>query len=648
MRVTEAVAIPVSEDERHRLLLEAITDYAIYMLDSTGHVSSWNPGAERFKGYTASEIMGAHFSRFYTEEDRARGLPEEVLRTAANAGRYEGEGWRVRKDGHRFWAHVVVDPIRSPSGGLLGFAKITRDLTERRAREQELRRSQEQFRLLVQGVIDYAIYMLDPKGHVASWNAGAQRIKGYAPWEILGEHFSRFYTEEDREDGLPSRALETARQEGRFEHEGWRVRKDGTRFWASVVVDAIHDDEGELIGFAKVTRDITEKREAQKALEVAHEELLQSRKMEALGQLAGGIAHDFNNLLMAISGSLELLQRRLPDDPHITRLFDNALQGAQRGSALTGRLLAFARRQPLEPQLVELSCLVKGLRDLMQLSLGRDIRIELSAQPAVPPVMVDAAQLELALLNIATNARDAMPDGGLLGIRISHEEAPSAHGTDRISAPRVCLAISDTGEGMDEETLARAADPFFTTKGPGKGTGLGLSVVHGLLEESGGRLVLKSTKGKGTTVEMWFTAASAPQGQLADSSVQTSDKGTVGTPLTVLAVDDDALVLMNTVIMLEDLGYEVIEASSGAEALARLDEHEVDLLLTDHAMPQMSGAELTDAVRERHPGLQVILATGFLELPNESTFANLPKLMKPFSMEQLQAAIREAIGSKQP
>ncbi|PSK81816.1 PAS domain S-box-containing protein [Limimaricola soesokkakensis] len=646
--MTEAVAIPVSEDERHRLLLEAITDYAIYMLDSAGHVSSWNPGAERFKGYTASEIMGAHFSRFYTEEDRARGLPEEVLRTAANAGRYEGEGWRVRKDGHRFWAHVVVDPIRSPTGDLLGFAKITRDLTERRAREEELRRSQEQFRLLVQGVTDYAIYMLDPKGHVASWNAGAQRIKGYAPWEILGEHFSRFYTEEDREDGLPSRALETARQEGRFEHEGWRVRKDGTRFWASVVVDAIHDDEGELIGFAKVTRDITEKRDAQKALEVAHEELLQSRKMEALGQLAGGIAHDFNNLLMAISGSLELLQRRLPDNPQIASLIDNALQGAQRGSALTGRLLAFARRQPLEPQLVDLPCLVKGLRDLMQLSLGRDIRIELSAQPAVPPVMVDAAQLELALLNIATNARDAMPDGGLLGIRISHEEAPSAHGTDRMLAPRVCLAISDTGEGMDEETLARAADPFFTTKGPGKGTGLGLSVVHGLLEESGGRLVLKSTKGEGTTVEMWFTAASAPQGQLADTSVQTSDKGTVDTPLTVLAVDDDALVLMNTVIMLEDLGYEVIEASSGAEALAKLDEHEVDLLLTDHAMPQMSGAELADAARERHPGLQVVLATGFLELPNDSTCANLPKLMKPFSMEQLQAAIREATSSKQP
>lgn len=381
---------------------------------------------------------------------------------------------------------MVVDPIRSPTGDLLGFAKITRDLAERRAREEELRRSQEQFRLLVQGVTDYAIYMLDPDGHVASWNAGAQRIKGYAPWEILGKHFSRFYTEEDREDGLPLRALETARQEGRFENEGWRVRKDGTRFWASVVVDAIHDDESELIGFAKVTRDITEKREAQKALEVAHEELLQSRKMEALGQLAGGIAHDFNNLLMAISGSLELLQRRLPNDPQITRLIDNALQGAQRGSALTGRLLAFARRQPLEPRLVDLPSLVEGLRDLMQLSLGSDIQIEVSASPAMPPVMVDAAQLELALLNVATNARDAMPDGGRLTIRISQEEAPSARDTDRTLARRVCLAISDTGEGMDEETLARAADPFFTTKGPGKGTGLGLSVVHGLLEESGG------------------------------------------------------------------------------------------------------------------------------------------------------------------
>jgi PAS domain S-box-containing protein len=636
----------VSEDERYRLLLEAITDYAIYMLDHEGRVSSWNPGAERFKGYKAAEIIGAHFSRFYTDEDRTAGLPEKVLETAARDGRFEGEGWRVRKDGTRFWAHVVVDPVWSSSGHLIGFAKITRDLTERRATEEALRRSQEQFRLLVQGVTDYAIYMLDPEGRVASWNAGAHRIKGYEPEEIIGEHFSRFYTGEDKESGLPVRALETAKLEGRFEHEGWRVRKDGNRFWASVVVDAIHDDDGQLVGFAKVTRDITEKREAQKALEVAHEELLQSRKMEALGQLAGGIAHDFNNLLMAISGSLELLQKRIPDDPQIGRLLNNALQGAQRGSALTGRLLSFARRQPLAPQAVDIQSLVHGMRDLLVLSLSSDITIEILAPQAVPPVVVDPAQLELALLNVASNARDAMPDGGGLSIRITCEERPLVQDEVHKTVPQVCLAVVDTGEGMDEETLARAADPFFTTKGPGKGTGLGLSVVHGLLQETGGRLSLKSTKGQGTTVEMWFPVAPDQQEAQAEPQSPHVEAKRNDEPLTVLAVDDDALVLMNTVIMLEDLGYKVIEAGSGADALAALANHEIDLMITDHAMPHMSGTELAAAARTHRPELPVILATGFLDLPEGADPLDMSKLIKPFSLEQLQAAVCEAIRSR--
>ncbi len=643
--MTETVLTQISEDERYRLLLEAITDYAIYMLDREGHVSSWNPGAERFKGYKAAEIMGAHFSRFYTDEDRVAGLPEKVLETAAHAGRFEGEGWRMRKDGSRFWAHIVVDPIRSASGQLIGFAKITRDLTERRATEEALRRSQEQFRLLVQGVTDYAIYMLDPDGRVASWNAGAQRIKGYAPEEIIGEHFSRFYLKEDQESGLPVRALRTAGREGRFEHEGWRVCKDGSRFWASVVVDAIHDDDGQLVGFAKVTRDITEKREAEKALEVAHEELLQSRKLEALGQLAGGIAHDFNNLLMVISGSLELLQKRVQADPQIARLLDNAMQGAQRGSALTGRLLSFARRQPLASRAVDLRSLVQGLHDLLGLSLSSDISVEISAPHAVPPVMVDPAQLELALLNIASNARDAMPDGGRLSISITCADQP-AQGQMHDPGPQVCLAVVDTGEGMDEETLSRAADPFFTTKGPGKGTGLGLSVVHGLLEESQGRLVLKSTRGAGTTVEMWFPVApdqqpskTAPQSRPIEA--ERNDKA-----LTVLAVDDDALVLMNTVIMLEDLGYKVIEAGSGADALVALGNHEIDLMITDHAMPHMSGTELAEAARLLRPGLPVIIATGFLNLPAGAAPLDMPKLLKPFGLEQLRATVCEAIQNK--
>ena len=284
-------------DGRYRLLVNAVTDYAIYMLDMDGIVSSWNAGARRFKGYEEAEIVGQHFSRFYTPEDRATGLPERALATAREQGKFEGEGWRVRKDGGRFWASVIIDPIRNRSGDLVGYAKITRDLTERKAAESVLRSSEEQFKRLVQGVTDYSIYLLSTEGLVASWNAGAQRIKGYAPEEIIGQHFSTFYTDEDRKKGDPEHALATATREGKFEKEGLRVRKNGERFWANVVIDAIHDDDGNLIGFAKITRDVTERREAQAALDRAREALFQSQKMEAVGQLTGGIAHDFNNLL---------------------------------------------------------------------------------------------------------------------------------------------------------------------------------------------------------------------------------------------------------------------------------------------------------------------------------------------------------------
>ena len=259
---------------------------------------NWNPGAERLKGYTADEILGQHFSKFYTREECAAGMPGRVLEIADREGRYEGEGWRVRKDGSRFWAMVVVDAIRNKAGELEGFAKVTRDITERRSAQEVIRDSERQFRLLVAGVTDYALYMLDPNGIVASWNAGAERIKGYTSDEIVGQHFSKFYPERDRAAGAPSRALYTAAQEGRFEAEGWRVRKDGTLFWANVVVDAIRDEKGDLVGFAKITRDITDRRDAQIALQEAQQQRAYSQKMDALGQLTGGVAHDFNNLLM--------------------------------------------------------------------------------------------------------------------------------------------------------------------------------------------------------------------------------------------------------------------------------------------------------------------------------------------------------------
>jgi PAS domain S-box-containing protein len=303
---------PLGAEERYRLLVDAVWDYAIYMLDPGGFVISWNAGAERLKGYTEAEILGRHFSLFYEPEDVQDGLPTRALQTALREGRFQSEGWRRRKDGRRFWAQVVVHPIWSRSKELLGYAKVTRDLSERRAAEEALRSSEEQFRLLVRAVTDYAIYMLDPEGVITNWNAGAQRAKGYQPHEVIGTHFSRFYRPEDREKGLPSRALATALAEGRFEGEGWRVRKDGTEFWANVVIDPIYDDEGVLRGFAKVTRDITEKRNAQIALEKAREALFQSQKLDAIGQLTGGVAHDFNNLLMVVLTSLELLRRRLP------------------------------------------------------------------------------------------------------------------------------------------------------------------------------------------------------------------------------------------------------------------------------------------------------------------------------------------------
>jgi PAS domain S-box-containing protein len=319
-----------TSDGRYRLLVEAITDYAIYMLDREGRVTSWNPGARRFKGYEADEIIGRHFSTFYTDAERSQNVPAIALAEAERTGRFEREGWRVRKDGTQFWAHVVIDAIRSPEGELVGFAKITRDLTERRAAETKLRESEEQLRLLVQSVTDYAIYMLTADGHVATWNAGAQRIKGYAPEEIIGRHFSDFYTEADRAAGLPRIGLETATQNGRWEHEGQRVRKDGTPFWAHVVIDAIRDDAGKLVGFAKVTRDITERREAEAVLQAAQATRIRSQKLEAIGQLTGGVAHDFNNLLQVISGNLQMLSKDIAGNARAEMRVQNALGGVAR------------------------------------------------------------------------------------------------------------------------------------------------------------------------------------------------------------------------------------------------------------------------------------------------------------------------------
>jgi PAS domain S-box-containing protein len=636
-----SIGMTIPEQDRFRLLVEAVTDYAIYMLDAGGYVASWNAGAERAKGYTREEILGHHFSRFYTPEDRQAGLPQRAVRRAETEGRFEDEGWRVRKNGTRMWAHVVIDPIRDPEGRLIGYAKITRDLTERRAVEEDLRQSEERFRLLVEGVADYAIYMIDPTGHVTNWNVGANRIKGYTAEEIVGQHFSRFYTPEDREAREPQRALETAEREGRYEKEALRLRKDGTRFWASVVIDAIRDRDGKLLGFAKITRDVTERVKAQAELEKAREAFHQSQKMESLGQLSGGIAHDFNNLLMAVLSSLEMLRRRMPDDPKLIQLLDNAVQGAERGASLTQRMLSFARRQSLDAKAVDIPELVSGLKDLLQRTIGPRVTIDTRVEGSVRPAQTDANQLELAIINLAVNARDAMPGGGAITVAV--REQTVGEGEDLAPGPYVVVALVDTGEGMDDETLARATEPFFTTKGIGRGTGLGLSMVHGFAEQLSGRLKLTSRAGEGTTAEIWIPVATGEIERPTMAEAGNDPSANASRPLVVLAVDDDALVQMNTVAMLEDLGHRVVEAANGSEALDAIRAHpDIDLVVTDYAMPKMTGRDLAIAIAQERPNLPVVLATGYADLPPGEAI-DVERLPKPFGQNELERAIKRAL-----
>ncbi|TXM65226.1 PAS domain-containing sensor histidine kinase [Methylobacterium sp. WL120] len=642
MDIEEAATPRLTREDRYRILVEGIIDYAIYMLDPAGVVTSWNKGAQRFKGYADHEIVGQHFSRFYTAGDRATDLPARALMIAETEGRFEQEGWRVRKDGTLMWAHVLIDPIRTEDGTLLGFAKVTRDLTEQQATKAALRQSEQRFRLLVQGVRDYAIYMLDPTGRVTSWNKGAQRFKGYSDAEIIGEHFSRFYTDEDRATDLPGTALATATKEGRFEAEGWRIRKDGSRFWANVVIDAIRGDHGELIGFAKITRDITERRDAQQALEETRARFIQSQKMEAVGQLTGGVAHDFNNLLAVVLGNLELARKRLPPDPKLRQLIDNSIQAAHRGATLTKRMLAFARRQELSTTPVDVPDLIRGMGDMLQRSIGLNIPVNMQFPLQLPHVLADANQLELVVLNLCVNARDATPAGGTITL-VAREAKVSAEDVQGLKPGNyVCLSVIDTGEGMDAETLAKAAEPFFTTKGVGKGTGLGLSMAHGFAEQSGGRLLLKSVKGQGTTAELWLPEADMSKAIQPDR--QAEPELPKLDPVTVLVVDDDALVLMNTAAMLEDLGHTVVEAVSGEQALRilRRSRETIDLVITDQMMPGMTGTQLIDAIWAEYPDMVAILASGYAELP-ENGLVPVPRLTKPFGQSELARTLMTSL-----
>jgi len=526
-------------------------------------------------------------------------------------------------------------------------ARVRERAEQLEASYAQLRESERRFRLLVEGVTDYAIFMLDPDGRVVNWNPGAERLKGYSSSEIVGQHFSRFYTDEDRQNGVPDRILAQAIATSRFEGEGWRVRKDGTRFWTNVVIRPIRDADGQLLGFAKVTHDLTERR-------AAEEQLRQAQKVEAIGQLTGGIAHDFNNLLTVISGNLEMLQRRLPEQANgsLQRLVNAALHGASRAAVLTHQLLAFSRRQPLDPKSVSVSTLITHMSELLRRTLPETIELETVLAGGVWNTFVDPNQLENALLNLAVNARDAMEDGGRLTIEVANvyldeEYAASA---DVQPGQYVGVFVSDTGTGMAADVADKAFDPFFTTKEVGRGTGLGLSQVYGFVKQSGGHVKIYSEVGAGTTVKVYLPRLHA---------TDTKDDAPVipvhvprGHDELVLVVDDEPEVRKFAVDALRELGYRTIEAADGAEGLHSLGARsDIVLLFTDVGLPGgMNGRQLADEARRKWPDLKVLFTTGYARdaiIHNGRLDPGVQLITKPFTFAGLATKLRQVLDTVQ-
>jgi PAS domain S-box-containing protein len=637
---------------RLQLLIDSVIDYAIYMIDLEGRVASWNTGAARLKGYRAEEIIGQPFARFFTPEDQAREFPQQALDAAARTGRFESEGWRVRADGSRFWALAVIDAVRDHDGNLVGFAKVTRDMTERRFEQSRLLESERRFRHLVQSVVDYAIFQLDKDGVVATWNRGAERMKGYPADEIIGRDFSAFYTEEDRAADVPARTLATAAREGRYEAEGWRVRNDGSRFWANEVVDPIRNDDGEIVAFATVTRDITERIETQRILRQTQEQLAASQRMEAVGQLSGGIAHDFNNLLMIIMGNLDRVRRDAQSlggsAANLQHSIANAMRGAQRAAALTQRLLAFSRRQPLNPTILDLNKYLPGVGDFLQRSLGETIEIEVIGAPRLWPIEVDVPQLETSLVNVAVNARDAMPNGGKLTVEAVNQTLDRDY---RRTNPEVTpgqytlICVSDTGHGMTPDVLARAFEPFFTTKEVGQGTGLGLSQIYGFVKQSGGHVKIYSEVGHGTTVKLYFPRARGRADDVEDDGG--ASLGSVDSEV-ILVVEDDKDLRWYLIDALRELDYRTISAPDADTALAILEQPStrIDLMLTDVIMPGMNGRELSNRARQQRPGLKVLFMSGYSRnavVHHGRVDLDVQLIQKPVSLQDLTTRIRDML-----
>jgi diguanylate cyclase (GGDEF)-like protein/PAS domain S-box-containing protein len=506
--------------------------------------------------------------------------------------------------------------------------------------------SEARFRMLVNGVKEYALFLLDPGGAVTSWNSGAERIMGYTEEEIVGKHISVFYEPAEVASGHEQKILASALRSGRSEEEGRRVRKDGSTFWAGVVVTPIHDFVGGLLGFAKITHDLTERRNLE-------DQLRQSQKMEAIGMLAGGVAHDFNNLLSAVLSYSEMLAEDLQEGDPMREGLNEITGAGLRAVALTRQLLAFSRQQTLEAKIVDLTEIVVGMEAMLRRLIGEDVELIASCAPVLTKVLVDPGQIEQVIMNLALNARDAMPRGGRVTIEtadvILDERFASEHEGVK-PGPHVMLAVTDTGSGMDKATQSRIFEPFFTTKGQGKGTGLGLATVFGVIKQSGGTIWVYSELEKGTAFKVYLPVAGSPEQMgLLMPSPPAPDARRLRGYETILLVDDDPSVRVMTRAILRKYGYNVLEAEGGGDAFLLCEQHPatIHLLLTDVVMPRMNGRQLAERLLLVRPEMKVLYMSGYTDdsvMRHGILESTLAFIQKPITPQALARKVREVLG----
>ena len=656
-RVLADSALRQSE-ERLRLVIEGAKDHVIFTTDPGGIITTWSAGAAAVLGWLPNDAIGRSASMIFTEEDRARGADVRELTEAARDGSAPDERWHLRKNGTRVFLNGSVHPLPVDAKGQdRGFIKVARDETSRWQAQRDLERlnatleqqvaerTTDRNRLWQLSSDIMLVASFD--GIIEAVNPAWTRILGWSEAELVGRPVFSFIHPDDLDPSIVGASSivggqSYARFENRYRHKDGSYRD---------IIWAAGPGDGKIIG---VGRNATEEKAAARALAAAEEQLRQSQKMEAVGQLTGGLAHDFNNLLTGITGGLDMLKRRMDQGrtDGIERYIDAAQGAAERAAALTHRLLAFSRRQTLEPKPTDVTGLVAGMRDLIDRTVGPEIAVEVRDDPRLWPTLVDASQLENALLNLCINARDAMPDGGRITIETEnkHLDALSADARDLKPGDYVSLSVNDTGTGMSPEVIARVFDPFFTTKPLGMGTGLGLSMIYGFVRQSDGQVRIHSQVGVGTTMRLLLPRYAGAVKTEADRDAILPETPRADAGETVLVVDDEATVRMLVVEVLEDLGYRAVEASDGAGGLKILrSDVRIDLLVTDVGLPGgMNGRQLADAGRVLRPELKVLFITGYAEaavLDQGAFDEDMHIMTKPFSMDGLTSRIRELIST---